>query len=131
MAYLCDTDVLSELCRPAPNEGVVAWARRLRVVYLSAIVVDEICFGLGWHPNQRVQRWFEAFLEEHCQVLPVTEAIARRSGALRGRLRARGLARTQADMMLAATAQEHDLTLVTRNVRDFDGCGVALLDPFV
>jgi predicted nucleic acid-binding protein len=131
MAYLCDTNVLSELIRPAPNEGVMTWAQKVRVIWLSAIVVDEICFGLGWHPNQRVQDWFERFLDEHCEVLPVTEAVARRSGMLRGRLRARGITRTQADMMLAATAQEHNLTLVTRNVRDFDGCGVALLDPFI
>jgi predicted nucleic acid-binding protein len=131
MAYLCDTNVLSELARPTPNEGVVSWARQVRVVCLSVVVVDEICFGLSWRPNKRVQAWFDAFLDQHCEVLPITDAIARRSGVLRGRLRSRGIVRTQADMMLAATALEHDLTLVTRNVRDFEGCGVALLDPFV
>lgn len=131
MAYLCDTNVLSELARPVPNEGVASWARQVRVVCLSAIVVDEICFGLSWRPNKRVHAWFDAFLDQHCEILPVTAAIARRSGVLRGRLRSRGIVRTQADMMLAATALEHDLTLVTRNVRDFEGCGVALLDPFV
>ena len=131
MRHLCDTNVLSELAHPAPNEGVLAWARQVKVVWLSAIVVDEICFGLGWRPNGRVQAWFDAFLEQHCQILPITNAIARRSGELRGRLRARGVTRTQADMMLASTALEHNLTLVTRNIRDFEGCGVALLDPFV
>jgi predicted nucleic acid-binding protein len=130
MAYLCDTNVLSELVRPDPNEGVVSWARKVQVICLSAVVVDEICFGLSWRPNMRVQSWFDAFLDQHCEVLPITDAIARRSGLLRGRLRSRGIVRTQADMMLAATALEHDLTLVTRNMRDFEGCGVALLDPF-
>jgi len=130
MRQLCDTNLLSELARPAPNAGALRWARQVKVIGLSSIVVDEICFGLGWRPNPRIQAWLDAFLQEHCVILPVTEAIARRSGGLRGRLRASGSTRTQADMLIAATAIEHDLTLVTRNTRDFEGCGLSLLDPF-
>ena len=61
---------------------------------------------------------------------PVTIEIARCSGALRRGFAARGQQRTQADMLIAATAQVNQLTLVTRNVRDFEDCGVTLLDPF-
>jgi toxin FitB len=131
MRCLCDTNVLSELARPAPNEGVLSWASQIRVIWLSVIVVDEISFGLSWRPNPRVQAWLDEFFGQHCQILPVTEPIARRSGELRGRLQGKGITRTQADMVLASTALEHNLTLVTRNVKDFEGCGVALLDPFV
>lgn len=130
MNHLCDTNVLSELARRTPNPGVLRWARQLKVVWLSVIVVEEIYCGLSWRPNARIRAWLDAFLEQHCQIVPITESIARRSGELRGSLRARGVSRTQADMLLAATALEHDLTLVTRNTRDFEGCGVDLLDPF-
>ena len=49
---------------------------------------------------------------------------------MRGQLQASGQTRTQADMLIAATAQIHALTIVTRNVRDFDGCGIGVLKPF-
>ena len=73
---------------------------------------------------------FEQFFAEDCRICPVTIEIAKCSGVLRGRFTARGQQRTQADMLIAATAQLHQLTLVTRNIRDFEDCGVALLDPF-
>jgi len=130
MDYLCDTNILSELTRPLPNSGVLAWASQVKVVALSAIVVEELAFGLAWRPNPRVRAWFDDFIAAHCQVLPVTDAVARRAGTLRGSLRTAGQTRTQADMLIAATAVEYGLTLVTRRTRDFEGCGVALLCPF-
>ena len=60
----------------------------------------------------------------------MTDEIARRSGDLRGRRQARGRPRTQADMLIAATAMVHRLTLVTRNEADFRGCDVTVLNPF-
>ena len=81
-------------------------------------------------PAPRVQLWFEEFLETNCEVLPVTAEIARRAGELRGQLQACGQTRTSSDMLIAATAQIHQLTLVIRNVRDFADCGVSLLNPF-
>ncbi len=56
--------------------------------------------------------------------------MAERSGVMRGELRARGITRSQADTLIAATAQVLGLTLVTRNVRDFEGCRIDLLNPF-
>ena len=130
MSYLVDTNVLSELARRQPNADVVAWAQRVSTVTLSVITVEEIFFGLAWKPNARVREWFETFLVEHCHVHPLTQDIARVAGELRGRLAASGAVRTQADMLIAATAQAHHLTLVTRNVRDFVGCGIGLFNPF-
>lgn len=130
MTYLVDTNVLSELARPGPDPGVVEWASRTQEMALSVITVDEILFGLSRRPNQRVRSWFETFLDSYCTVLAVDEQIARRSAVLRARLAASGRARTQADMMIAATAELHGLTLVTRNVRDFGGCPIAVLNPF-
>ena len=128
--YLVDTNVLSELGRQRPNDRVVGWAQTVVTVALSVVTVEEIQFGLSSRPNARVQAWFDAFVEEHCELEAVTAEIAVTAGRLRGRLAARGASRSQADMLIAATAQARQLTLVTRNVRDFAGCGIRLLDPF-
>lgn len=97
---------------------------------ISAVTVEEVYFGLSWKPNPRIRLWFEGFLETYCQILPVTAEIAKRSGEIRGQLQARGETRSSADMLIASTAQEHQLTLVTRNVRHFEDCGIPLLNPF-
>ena len=128
--HLCDTNVLSELARRQPHPGVVAWASQVSVIALSVVTVEEVLFGLAAKPNHRIHAWFEDFLTDFCEVLPVSEEIARASGELRGGLQQEGRPRSQADMLIAATAQVHRLTLVTRNRRDFDRCGIAVLDPF-
>lgn len=127
---LVDTNVISELSRLEPNPGVVRWAESVTRISVSVVTVEEIFYGLGWRPNASVRAWFERFLHEQCTILPITDGIARFAGALRGQLRARGETRTQADMLIAATAALNDLTLVTRNVRDFTDCALALLNPF-
>lgn len=130
MAYLVDTNVIAELARKQPNAGVVAWASGVSSLTVSVVTVDEVYFGLSWRPNDRVRAWFERFLQRHCEVVPVTEAIAIRAGWLRGELRRNGETRTQADMLIAGTAQVHALSVVTRNERDFHGCGIPVLNPF-
>jgi predicted nucleic acid-binding protein len=128
--YLCDTNIISELARPRPNPGVVAWAEMVVPINLSIITVEEIFYGLAWQPHPRIRAWFEVFLDTHCTLLPVTVHIAKHGGQLRGELQARGKVRTQADMLIAATAHLHQLTLVTRNVSDFEDCAIPLLNPF-
>ena len=130
MSFLVDTNVIGELARRRPNRGVLRFASQVHTIRLSVISLEEIHYGLAWKPNERIRAWFLRFLEEQCQVLPVSEEVARRSGELRGRLQARGATRTQADMLIAATAASHALTLVTRNTDDFEGCGVTVLNPF-
>ena len=130
MSYLVDTNVIGDLARARPNRGVVTWAGQVTTVSLSVVSLEEIRFGLAWKPNAKIGAWFERFLAEQCRILPVTDEIARRSGDLRGRLQARGRIRTQADMLIAATAIVHRLTLVTRNEADFRDCDVTVLDPF-
>lgn len=128
--FLVDTNVLSELVRKRPDPGVLRWAEEIRKVAISVATVEEIWFGLSWKPNPRIQLWFEGFLETNGEVLPVTAAIAKLSGEMRGQLQARGQSRSSMDMIIAATAREHRLTLVTRNVRDFEGCDIPVLNPF-
>jgi predicted nucleic acid-binding protein len=116
--------------RPAPESRVVRWAKRQDGFALSVVSLEEILFGLALKPNERVGRWFAGFVAEHCDVLQVTETIARRCAVLRAAHRAKGRQRTQADMLIAATAAQHALVLATRNVRDFDGCGISVVNPF-
>jgi predicted nucleic acid-binding protein len=108
----------------------VAWARTIAQVSVSVITLEEIHFGLAWKRNPAIRAWFAAFVREHCVVHPVTVEIATTAGLLRGTLASRGMRRTQADMLIAATAQVERLTLATRSVRDFSGCGISLHDPF-
>jgi predicted nucleic acid-binding protein len=131
MTFLLDTNIISELTRPQPNQNVINWSAQLSEITISVITVEEIYYGLAWKPNSRIQVWFDTFLDSKCLILPVTPAIAKVAGQLRGKLQSQGKPRTQADMIIAATAQIHQLTLVTRNIRDFEGCGIPLVNPFL
>lgn len=129
-SWLVDTNVLSELARRDPHPQVLAWADRVGRVALSVITLEELLFGLHLRPAPRVQKWLEEFLEEGCEILPVHDGIAGRAGQMRGRSGRTGVVRSQADCLIAATAEVHDLTLVTRNVKDFLGWDLRLLNPF-
>ena len=130
---LTDTNVISELMRPRPDDAVQNWLRASALagtgMAVSVVTIDEIVFGLTKRPRGTSFLLFDKFVADS-RVLPVTEAIARRAGEIRALQSLRGHARSQPDMLIAATAQVHALTLVTRNVRDFEGCGVGILNPF-
>lgn len=129
MSFLLDTNIVSELTRRQPNAGVLAWANGIADQRLSAVSVDELWFGIARRPEIQLTNWLHNYLSTHA-VLPVTQEIAERAGRMRGDFSRKGIVRDQPDMLIAATAQAHNLTLVTRNIRDFDGCGIGLLNPF-
>ncbi|MEH2194862.1 MAG: type II toxin-antitoxin system VapC family toxin [Nostoc sp.] len=130
MSFLCDTNIISELARPLPNPGVIAWSKSISSIFLSAITLEEIYYGLSAKPNHRIKTWLDNFLVTYCQVISVSPEIAKRAGELRGYLQTQGKPRTQADIIIAATAEIHQITLVTRNTKDFEGCAIAILNPF-
>jgi len=128
--HLIDTNVVSELMRPRPAPSVSAWLGEREVLAMSVISIEEVRFGLMLRRSARLEDWFRRFVRDFVQVMTVTERIAERSGELRALLRQQGQVRAQADMLIAATAAEHAAVVVTRNERDFAGCGIRVFNPF-
>jgi predicted nucleic acid-binding protein len=127
--FLCDTNVISEFFRPHPSPKLLDWAEGVPEIFVSAISIEEIRYGLSWKPNARILAGLESFLAVRCKLLPVTPEVASRSGGMRGAFQAHGRTRSVQDMLIAATAQVHQLVLVTRNVRDFEDCALTMLNP--
>ena len=136
--YLVDTNVPSELTRETPDARVAAFLRNAgkESVFLSVMTLGEICQGIDMLPvsqkRNALQDWLEVDVRSWFagRILPVTESIAERWGHLAAIAKQRGIAVTVVDAIIAATALEHGLTLVTRNVKDFAGLGVVLLNPW-
>ena len=132
--YLIDTVVLSELRKRERHAGVVQWLRSKAVdaLFLSAITIGEIERGVL---RQRAKNavfaealgaWLDRTVETYAdRILPVDTLVARRWGRLSTRIGHGG-----ADLLIAATALEYGLTVVTRNVRHFLPTGVPVEDPF-
>ncbi|MBJ7419406.1 MAG: type II toxin-antitoxin system VapC family toxin [Rhodoferax sp.] len=127
---LADTNVISEFVKSTPDVQVMRWLQSVQLMAISAITLEEAHFGLAWQPNNRKLALFNALAERLHAVYPITPAIAQRGGVLRGQFQAQGIVRSAPDMLIAATAIEHQLVLATRNVRDFMGCGVQVVNPF-
>jgi predicted nucleic acid-binding protein len=124
---------VSELVRPRPAPQVRAWLASREEVALSVVSIEELVFGIERAPAARRPRlaaWFDDLLDNLASIEAVTAGIARAAGELRARRMRRGRPVPQADMLIAATALVHGWTLATRNVADFEDCGVLIVDPF-
>lgn len=127
---LTDSSVVSEFVKKSPDAHVMRWLQSVDGLAISVVTLQEAHFGLAWQPNARKLMLFNAVVQQMQAVYPITPAIAQRAGALRGQFLAQGSVRSAPDMLIAATAIEHQLALATRNVHDFLGCGVQLVNPF-
>lgn len=135
---MLDTNIPSELTYPRPAPQVERWLEDVQDVqlYFSVISLAEICKGIAKLPesNKRtqLQDWLDSVLRPWFsgRILPITEAIAERLGRWAGEGEAKGRIIKMADGLIAATAVEHDLTLVTRNVKDFNDLGVRIINPW-
>lgn len=134
MTYLVDANVLSEATRPSPDPAVVEWLRRHeREIAVDPVVVGEIRFGILLLPRgkrrTRLERWFaDGIAKLHC--LPWELETGVRWAQLLADLRRAGRAMPVKDSLIAATALRHEIAIVTRNRRDFEASGVAVVDPF-
>ena len=129
-AYLADTNVISQLIKQTPDAGVMQWPQSVELMSISAVTIEEAHFGLAWQPNARKLGLFNAIVQTLHPVYPITESIAQRAPALRDQLQAQGMTRSAPDMIIAAAAQEHQFVIAKRNVRDFVGRGVRVINPF-
>ena len=135
--FLLDTNIPSELIRTRPDPRVENWvyAKDEQSLHLSVVSIGELRRGLvilsASKRRTELERWFENDLlpRFHGRILVVTHSIADRWGVLDGQCQLKGTPLKTADGMIAATAIEHDLTIVTRNVRDFAGLGVEVFNP--
>jgi hypothetical protein len=118
MTYLVDANVRGEPTKPAPSSKVIDW--------LSAnernLVVDSIVLG-------ELYKWFDALMQT-IECLPWDATISRRWAKLVLDLKRKEATMPLLDGMIAATALQHDLTIATRNTRDFKKAGLKVFDPF-
>jgi predicted nucleic acid-binding protein len=131
MAWLLDTNVLSELRRLRPDPKVSAFVASapLDQLYVSSVTLAELRFGIellseGSNRRDELNSWFEQ------RVLPVTEEIMFRWRILVDEGRKAGHTFSQPDLIIAATAIYHGLTVVTRDRSGFDKAGVSVVNPF-
>jgi predicted nucleic acid-binding protein len=136
--FLIDTNVISETIKPKPEPRVLDWLNSAEesLLYLSVLTLGEIRYGASMIGNGRRRAAIEAWLESALQkrfagrILPLDAVVAERWGRLRASAARRGKPIPVIDSLLAATALQYDLTLVTRNSGDFRGSEVPLLNPW-
>jgi predicted nucleic acid-binding protein len=137
--FLLDTNVVSELIRPKPDEKVCRWVEETdeSILFLSVLTLGEIRKGIeSLRPGRRrgrLESWLQVDLRLRFQdrILPIHEAIADRWGAVSAMAAAKGKPVPVIDGLLAATAIHHNLTLVTRNCSDVAGTGISTLNPWL
>jgi predicted nucleic acid-binding protein len=131
--YLLDTNVVSELRRTRPHPALMAWFAQTSAgqLFLSAVTLGELEAGVEMTRRQdparaaAIEAWIDVVASTY-DILPMDGVIFRRWAQLMHR-RSRDLIE---DAMIAATALIHNLTVVTRNVRDFERLGLIAINPF-
>jgi toxin FitB len=136
--FLLDTNIPSEMTRPSPQPSVSGWLDDAddNQLYFSVVSLGEVLKGVTLLSESKrrsqLQQWLDETLRPWFEgrILPVNQSIAERWGVLGGQCQLQGRPLKVVDGFIAATALEHDLTVVTRNVKDFAGLGVMVFNPW-
>jgi predicted nucleic acid-binding protein len=134
-----DTNVVSELLRPAPATQVEAWlsAQDGAEVYFTAVGEAELRHGVAILPAGKrrtaLTKAIEGILEEDFRdrILPFDRAAASAYAAIAAKRRAAGRPISQFDCQIAAIARAHEAAVATRNTGDYEGCGIEVIDPWL
>ena len=134
---ILDTNVISEIMRPVPDSHVIGWlqAQPLKQVFTTVIAEAELLKGIELMPSGKRHALLQAveqylMLDMGNRILPFDRAAARWFAIIFSQRKAKGRPITPLDTQIAAIARSHTATLATRNTRDFEGCGIHLIDPW-
>jgi toxin FitB len=138
MAFLLDTNVIAESSKPKCDPMVEAWMQSVAPdqFYISAITVGEIVRGLEVMKDNAARRrltawWYNQVMPAFDErILPVDETVAERWGQLKADAKKQGFGLSDLDGLIAATALQHGLPVVTRNKKDFGRTGVMVINPW-
>ncbi len=132
---LLDTNVISELTKPTPNENVIAFLGEARELWVSTVTLHELAFGIALLPEGRrrsaIAETIAAFATAYAdRIIPLAKDEADRAALLRAEAQKSGRTVSLGDALIAGTAAAHGLTVATRNVSDFQGLGVGGVNPW-
>jgi len=138
VSFLLDTNVVSEPTKPRPNHGLLAWLASVEEesVFISTVTISELRYGVERLPRgarrTRLDTWLQndLLLRLEGRVLPVDIEVADGCGRIIARAESLGHSLEARDAFIAATAQAHGLTLVTRNTSDFQPVVKSILSPW-
>ncbi|MCR4465565.1 type II toxin-antitoxin system VapC family toxin [Burkholderia sp. SCN-KJ] len=136
---LVDTSVISEPLRREPSAAVIEWldAQNVETLFLAAISLAEMRFGVAALPEGRRRDWLHQNIEQRVvplfrgRILPFDDAASDAYASLRAKARAMGRTMAPADGFIAATAAANGLIVATRDVAPFEAAGLRVIDPWV
>ncbi len=133
--FLVDTNVVSELTKRPPDELVVAFLTEQDDLWLSTIVLYELEFGVNLLPRgprrNRIAATLSRFVAEYeDRILPVNRQVAEEAVKLREQSHRSGRDLRLGDALIAGTATAHNLTVATRNIKDFQGLDIDIINPW-
>ena len=135
---LVDTNVISEPLRREPSAAVIEWldAQNVETLFLAAISLAEMRFGVAALPEGRRRDWLHQSIEQRVvplfrgRILPFDDAASKAYASLRATARASGNAMASADGFIAATAAANGLIVAARDVAPFEAAGLRVIDPW-
>lgn len=127
--YLLDTNLISELSKPKPNHKVESWILELDELCISGMTLLELRYGLLQVKSSYKEKWFKRIYPS-LYILDSWPEMFLDAADMLEHSKKKGVSVNPADSVIAAFARRYNRVLVTRNVRDFAACGIALLNPF-